>query len=71
MSSYWICPMENVWFCFIFIVWVNFSHKTEKICFESQWHALIFFDKRNDVRFDYALSNSVWTGWNFVGWVEF
>ena len=49
---------KNVWFCFIFIAWVHFSHKTEKFCF---WKSLKCFDifwlKKNDVRFDYVLSN--------------
>ena len=26
-------PWKNVWFCFISIVWVHFSHKTEKFRF--------------------------------------
>ena len=36
--------MENVWFCFIFIVWVHFSQK--KFDFEINWNNLIFFDKK-------------------------
>ena len=32
-------PWKNVWFCFISIVWVHFSHKTEKFWF---WKSLKF-----------------------------
>ena len=28
--------------------------------FETHWHTSIFFDKRDDIRFHYVLSNSVW-----------
>ena len=40
--------------------------------FESYWNTFFFFwIKKNDVRFDYVLSNSVWFGLSFVVWVEF
>ena len=32
---------KNVWFCFICIAWVHFSHKTEKIWF---WKSLKYFN---------------------------
>ena len=34
-------PWKNLWFCFIFIVWVHFSHKTEKCWF---WKSLKYFN---------------------------
>ena len=34
-------PWKNVWFCFISIVWVHFSHKTEKFQF---WKSLKYFN---------------------------
>ena len=34
-------PWKNVWFCFISIVWVHFSHKTEKFRF---WKSLKYFN---------------------------
>ena len=34
-------PWKNVWFCFISIVWVHFSHKTEKFRF---WKPLKYFN---------------------------
>ena len=33
--------LKNVWFCFILIVWVHFSNKTEKFRF---WKSLKYFD---------------------------
>ena len=33
--------------------------KLRNFDFESHWNTLIFFDKKNDVRFDNVLSNSV------------
>ena len=33
--------------------------KLRNFDFESHWNTLIFFDKKNDVRFDSVLSNSV------------
>ena len=43
-----MCPMGSVWFCFIYIVCVQFSHKTEKF---PSWKSLIkstlnFFDNK-------------------------
>ena len=32
-----ICLMKNVWFCFIFLVWVDFNQKPEKFRF---WKSL-------------------------------
>ena len=34
-------PRKNVWFCFMFIVLVHFSHKTEKFRF---WKSLKYFN---------------------------
>ena len=67
---------KNVWFCFISIAWVHFSHKTEKFRFWKSLKYFIFFIKKktpkNDVRFEYVLSNSVWFGGlSFVVWLEF
>ena len=39
--------------------------------FEYHWNTLIFFDKKNDVRFEYVLSNRVWFGLYFVVWAQF
>ena len=64
-------PWKNVWFCFISIAWVHFSHKTEKFRF---WRSLKYFNvfwQENDVRFDYVLSNSVWFCLSFVVWARF
>ena len=37
--------------------------KLRNFDFESYWNNLIFFDKKNGVRFDYVLSNfGVWFG---------
>ena len=33
--------------------------KLRNFDFESHWNTLMFFDKKNDVRFDNVLSNSV------------
>ena len=58
-------PWEDVWFCFISIIWVQFSHKTEKFRF---WKSLRYFNImrwKNDVRFDYVLSNNVWFGLSY------
>ena len=52
-------PWKNVWFYFISIVWSYFSHKTEKFQFERSLKHFNIFWQRNDVRFDYVLSNSV------------
>ena len=41
---------KNVWFCFISIVWIYFSHKTEQIWF---WKSLKYFNishHKNDIR---------------------
>ena len=45
--------------------------KLRNFDFESYWNILIFFDKKNDVRFEYVLSNSVWFGLSFVDWDQF
>ena len=47
---------KNFWFCLIFIVWAQFSHKTDKFWF---WKSLkyfnIFNEKRYGVKFEYVL----------------
>ena len=69
---FWICPMENVWFCFTSIVWVYFSHKTEKFWF---WKSLkqfnVFDEKRYGVRFKYAPWKNVWPCFISNVWVHF
>ena len=52
---------KNVWFWLISITWIHFSHKTEFL--------ILKVVKKNDVKFDYVLSNSAWFGLSFV--VEF
>ena len=42
-------PVKYVWFCFVSIVSVYFSHKTENFYFESHWNTLYFFNKENMV----------------------
>ena len=54
--------LKNVWYCFILIDWVHFSHKTEKISFESYWITLMFFDQ--------MVWNIAWYGLSFV-WAYF
>ena len=34
-------PWKNVWFCFISIIWVDFSHKTKKFLF---WKSFKYFN---------------------------
>ena len=50
------CPLKNICFCFISIVWVHFSQKTEKFWFlKSLKYFITFFDtKRCGVRFEYV-----------------
>ena len=38
---------------------------------ESNWNTLIFFDQKNDVRFEYVLSNIVWFDLSSVVWPKF
>ena len=45
--------------------------KLKNFDFGSYWKTLTCFDKKNDVKFYYALSNSVWFGLSFIVWVEF
>ena len=42
-------PWKNVCFCFIFIVWVQFSHKTEKFRFRKSLKYFNIFDKKDMV----------------------
>ena len=66
-------PWKNVWFCFISIILVHFSHKTENSSFlkSLKWFKVFWKKKKNDVRIEYVLSNSVWFRLSFVVWVEF
>ena len=41
MSDQIDVPWKNVWYCFIHVVWVHFSHKTEKFWF---WEWLKYFN---------------------------
>ena len=45
--------------------------KLRNLDFESHWNALIFFDKKDSVRFDYVLPNIVWFELSFAVWAEF
>ena len=49
----------------------SFVLKLGNFDLESHWNTLIFFYKKNDVRFKYVLSNSVWLGLSFIVWVAF
>ena len=52
---------KNVWFCFISIVWVHFSHKTAKFWnLKSLKYFSIFDHKKNDVRFQNLPWKNVW-----------
>ena len=64
-------PWKNVWFCFISIILVHFSHKTENSSFLKSLKWFKVFWKKNDVRIEYVLSNSVWFRLSFVVWVGF
>ena len=63
---------KNVWFCFISIVWVHFSHKTEKFRF---WKSLKYFTnflwKRYGVRFEHVPWKNNWFCFIFTVWVHF
>ena len=66
-------PRKNVWFCFSSIVWVRFSHKTEKFQF---WKSLRYFNifwsrKIYSVRFEYAPLKNIWFGFISIVWVYF
>ena len=50
-------PWKNVWFCFISIVWVHFSHKIEKFRFESHRNTLLFLNKKKDMLSDFNMSH--------------
>ena len=58
---------ENVWFCFISIAWIHFSHKAEKFWF---WKSLkyinTFWWKRYDITFKYFPWENVW--FSFIPW---
>ena len=61
LKMIWICSMEKCLILFHF-TWVHFSHKTEKFRF---WKPLKYFNifwQKNDIRFVYVLSNTVWFG---------
>ena len=66
-------PLKNVLFCFISIIWIHFSLKTEKFRFTKRhWNALIIFDKkRYDVRFEYVPWKNVWFCFICIVWVHF
>ena len=49
----------------------NLVIKLKNFDFEGHWNTLLIFDLKNNVRFDYVLSNSVWFSLSFVVWVEF
>ena len=66
-------PWKNVWFWFISIVWVHFSHKIEKFRF---WKLLKYFNvflikKRYAVRFEYVPCENVWFCFISIVWVHF
>ena len=71
-SHIWMCPMDNVWFYFIFIAWVNLSHKTEKFWF---WNSLKYFIILwwNRCTLDLRMSHGkkVWFCLIFIVWVHF
>ena len=64
---------QRIMFDFVSFPFSGFTLVTKlRNCdFESHWNTLIFFDKKNDVRFEYVLSNRVWFGLYFVVWAQF
>ena len=65
-------PWKNVYFCFVSIVWVHFSHKIEKFWF---WKPLkycnVFWSKRYGFRFKYVPLKDVWFCFISILWVQF
>ena len=63
-------PWKIVWFCSISIVWVPFSHKTDKFGF---WKSVkcfnLFWLKKYDVRFEYVPWQNVWFCFICIAWV--
>ena len=49
-------PLKKVWFCFISIVWVHFSYKTEKFWFWKSLKYFNIFDKK-DMTSDLKISH--------------
>ena len=66
-------PWKNVWFYFTCIGLLGFTLdiKLKNFDFESHWHTFMSFDQKDDIRFEYFLSNSVWIGLNFIVWVQY
>ena len=65
-------PGKNAWFDFNSIVWVLFSHKTEKFRFWKSWINLTIFDKeRYVVRFEYVSRYDVWFCSISIVWFHF
>ena len=64
---------QRIMFDFVSFPFSGFTlvRKLRNCDFESHWNTLIFFDKKNDVRFEYVLSNRVWFGLYFVVWAQF
>ena len=58
-------PWKNIWLCFISIVCVQISPDSS-FAFKCQCFLI-----KNDVRFGYSLSKSVWFGLSFAVWVKF
>ena len=50
-------PRKNVWFCFNSVVWVNFSHKTEKFRFWKSLKYLNIFLRKKDMVSDLNMSH--------------
>ena len=54
----WPVQWKNVWFCLSFVVWVHFSHKTEKISIlkviEILWYFLIKREMVPDLNMPYG-----------------
>ena len=67
-----MCPMENVWFFFISIVWLYFSHKTEKFWFwKSLKYFIIFWEKNIWSQIWIYPMKNVWFCFISIVWVHF
>ena len=66
-------PWKNALFCFIWTVWIDFNHETEKLRF---WKSLnnfnfFFLIKKMMSDLNIILSNIVWFGLSFLVAAEF
>ena len=58
-------------FVSLLLLGFTFVIKLRNFNFKGHYILLIIFDKKYDIRFDYALSSSVWFVLSFIVWVKF